>query len=386
MVEDLEGGDNHALDVGVRQVACVDWGVREGMSCIHGCEEKISGPRTRGHLLLCLACRLFLSTYQDFLPRLCCGHLFPELFSNQEMLRAKNSLWQWHMFSASKGLYCRDHIWEGPRVFCRTKAQPDTMKNWLLPAVTLTWDARWIFEWVGSVPPNSSQSEVITIFRTLSRWIVLCHIRTTHSDFWLQPAEFGGSRASIHIHGNLLLDSLFVTALRLAVGSIYYRTLTRLNSCPIAKDLLPFARLLLYQRIYRKNTSGRFTCVPSLINRTQLVRVSVHVSSILSFSNSAPQMEVHHSSVPLPSAPPPKPSVPYSWREWHPNVSITYIRDHRQANHLLQRLNKGPYGLDLEWKPNYVKGRAQNRVALVQIANHEIIFLLQVSAMQGKPS
>lgn len=24
MVEDLEGGDNHALDVGVRQVACVD--------------------------------------------------------------------------------------------------------------------------------------------------------------------------------------------------------------------------------------------------------------------------------------------------------------------------------------------------------------------------
>jgi len=118
------------------------------------------------------------------------------------------------------------------------------------------------------VPPNSSQSEVITIFRTLSRWIVLCHIRTTHSDFWLQPAEFGGSRASIHIHGNLLLDSLFVTALRLAVGSIYYRTLTRLNSCPIAKDLLPFARLLLYQRIYRKNTSGRFTCVPSLINRT----------------------------------------------------------------------------------------------------------------------
>ena len=208
----------------------------------------------------------------------------------------------------------------------------------------------------------------------------------THSDFWLQPAEFGGSRASIHIHGNLLLNSLFVTALRLAVGSIYYRTLTRLNSCPIAKDLLPFARLLLYQRIYRKNTSGRFTCVPSLINRTQLVRVSVHVSSILSFSNSAPQMEVHLSSVPLPPAPPPKPSVPYSWREWHPNVSITYIRDHRQANHLLQRLNKGPYGLDLEWKPNYIKGRAQNRVALVQIANHEIIFLLQVSAMRGKPS
>jgi len=48
----------------------------------------------REHWLLCLACTLFLFLYQDFLPRLCCGHPFPELFSNQEMLRAKNSWWQ----------------------------------------------------------------------------------------------------------------------------------------------------------------------------------------------------------------------------------------------------------------------------------------------------
>jgi len=92
------------------------------------------------------------------------------------------------------------------------------------------------------------------------------------------------------------------------------------------------------------------------------------------------------SSASLQPAPPPKPSVVYSWKEFHPTASVTYVRDHRQADYLLQRLNKGPYGFDLEWKPNFTKGRAQNRVALVQIANDQSILLLQVSAMQRKPS
>ncbi|KAF5355649.1 hypothetical protein D9756_004211 [Leucocoprinus leucothites] len=109
----------------------------------------------------------------------------------------------------------------------------------------------------------------------------------------------------------------------------------------------------------------------------------------------APQqtMDVHGSPVPVSSVPSqpttnraPEPTIPYSWREWHPNIELVYIRHHDQANKALERLAGGPYGFDLEWKPNFVKGQAENRVALVQIANHETILLLQVTAMQQFPS
>ncbi|KXN83591.1 Werner syndrome ATP-dependent helicase [Leucoagaricus sp. SymC.cos] len=81
----------------------------------------------------------------------------------------------------------------------------------------------------------------------------------------------------------------------------------------------------------------------------------------------------------------PEPTVPYSWREWHPNVQIFYIRDHHRANQALARLTNGPYGFDLEWKPNFRKGQAENPVALVQLANHEFILLLQITAMREFP-
>ncbi|KAJ3576152.1 hypothetical protein NP233_g635 [Leucocoprinus birnbaumii] len=102
-------------------------------------------------------------------------------------------------------------------------------------------------------------------------------------------------------------------------------------------------------------------------------------------------MQAQSSSAPLSSASQyipkaPEPATPYSWQEWHPNIQLIYIRNHRQANEELERLGDGPYGFDLEWKPNFVKGRAENRVALVQIANDETILLLQVSAMQEFPS
>jgi len=90
------------------------------------------------------------------------------------------------------------------------------------------------------------------------------------------------------------------------------------------------------------------------------------------------------SSASLQPTPPPKLSVRYSWKEFYPTACVTYVRDHRQADDLLQRLNKGPYGFDLEWKPTFIKGQAQNRVALIQIANDQTILLLQVSAMQRK--
>ena len=42
------------------------------------------------------------------------------------------------------------------------------------------------------------------------------------------------------------------------------------------------------------------------------------------------------------------------------------------------------FGFDVEWKPVYQKGQPANKVALIQLANDEVIYLLQVSAMQSK--
>lgn len=80
----------------------------------------------------------------------------------------------------------------------------------------------------------------------------------------------------------------------------------------------------------------------------------------------------------------PIPTIAYSWRQQHPKAQLFYIRDHKAANKALERLDGNAYGFDLEWKPNFVRGQRENRVSLVQIANHAVILLLQVSAMQGE--
>lgn len=83
------------------------------------------------------------------------------------------------------------------------------------------------------------------------------------------------------------------------------------------------------------------------------------------------------------TSPPPKPL--YSWRSIHPNAKCHYIRDINQANNLVGLL-QGPVGFDLEWKPAFRKGQPQNPVSLVQLANHKLILLIQVSAMQEFPA
>ncbi|KAF7785087.1 hypothetical protein Agabi119p4_1252 [Agaricus bisporus var. burnettii] len=94
--------------------------------------------------------------------------------------------------------------------------------------------------------------------------------------------------------------------------------------------------------------------------------------------------------IPIASQPPPdKPPAPtilYSWREIHPNAQFHYIRQHEEANNALERLEFGVYGFDIEWKPTFRKGQPENPVSLIQIANHEVILLLQVSAMREFPS
>lgn len=80
----------------------------------------------------------------------------------------------------------------------------------------------------------------------------------------------------------------------------------------------------------------------------------------------------------------PEPTIPYSWRTLEPQPNFEYITDCDRANEVLTALQPGAFGFDVEWKPAYVKGQPANKVALIQLANNEVIYLLQVSAMKSK--
>lgn len=80
----------------------------------------------------------------------------------------------------------------------------------------------------------------------------------------------------------------------------------------------------------------------------------------------------------------PEPTVPYSWRTFHPPINFEYITDYDRAEEVLTDLEPCAFGFDVEWKPVYQKGQPANKVALIQLANDEVIYLLQVSAMQSK--
>ncbi|KAH6917559.1 ribonuclease H-like domain-containing protein [Coprinopsis sp. MPI-PUGE-AT-0042] len=83
--------------------------------------------------------------------------------------------------------------------------------------------------------------------------------------------------------------------------------------------------------------------------------------------------------------PRPAPTEAYTWQEYAPNTRLVYTRDVNYANQELSNLKPGPLGFDLEWKPNFVKGERENRVALLQLANDEMILLLQLSSMRAVP-
>lgn len=73
----------------------------------------------------------------------------------------------------------------------------------------------------------------------------------------------------------------------------------------------------------------------------------------------------------------------YSWEDFSPHARLVYIRDPQTAEAEVARFKSGLVGFDLEWKPNWRSGQAENRVALVQIANDDTILLIQVSAIQS---
>lgn len=80
----------------------------------------------------------------------------------------------------------------------------------------------------------------------------------------------------------------------------------------------------------------------------------------------------------------PEPTTPYSWRTVEPQPSFEYVTDCDRADELLTVLQPCALGFDVEWKPGFLKGQPENKVALIQLANNEVIYLLQVSAMQSK--
>lgn len=77
----------------------------------------------------------------------------------------------------------------------------------------------------------------------------------------------------------------------------------------------------------------------------------------------------------------------YDWRAFSaPGVQLRYIRREDRANERIARIasRQTPFaiGLDFEWRPTFVSGRAENPIALVQVACDDEILLVHVSAMQ----
>jgi len=83
----------------------------------------------------------------------------------------------------------------------------------------------------------------------------------------------------------------------------------------------------------------------------------------------------------------PPPPIVYSWKEKNPRANLFYLRDASQTDLILATLNlQGPLGLDIEWKPIFVKSARENPVALLQLANAERVLLIQLSCMQSFPA
>ncbi|KAJ7919090.1 ribonuclease H-like domain-containing protein [Mycena leptocephala] len=61
-----------------------------------------------------------------------------------------------------------------------------------------------------------------------------------------------------------------------------------------------------------------------------------------------------------------------------------YITDANEADVELCKF-KGPCGIDIEWKPTFLKGQPENPVALLQLANIDTILLLHLCHMRHFP-
>jgi len=79
----------------------------------------------------------------------------------------------------------------------------------------------------------------------------------------------------------------------------------------------------------------------------------------------------------------------YSYQVRQPERTIRYIQTHGRA--LLESFTSaialhGPFlGLDIEWRPNWVKGAPERRVALIQLASRHEVLLFQIHRVGQLP-
>ncbi|KAG8905931.1 hypothetical protein FRB99_007936 [Tulasnella sp. 403] len=69
---------------------------------------------------------------------------------------------------------------------------------------------------------------------------------------------------------------------------------------------------------------------------------------------------------------------------WQAHVRLHYATTTLEAERATKRLklDRGPLGFDVEWRPNFQKGVPEHPVALVQICDENTIVLAQISAME----
>ncbi|KAJ7666462.1 ribonuclease H-like domain-containing protein [Mycena rosella] len=82
------------------------------------------------------------------------------------------------------------------------------------------------------------------------------------------------------------------------------------------------------------------------------------------------------------------PTTHYSWQDG--TTRCIYITDADQADAELSKAfqatpGRDSCGLDIEWKPNFIKGQVENPVALLQLANVDTILLLHLCHMSRFP-
>ncbi|KAJ6604301.1 ribonuclease H-like domain-containing protein [Mycena vulgaris] len=82
------------------------------------------------------------------------------------------------------------------------------------------------------------------------------------------------------------------------------------------------------------------------------------------------------------------PTARYSWQNG--TTRRVYITDADEADTELSKafrptLGRNSCGIDIEWKPNFIKGQVENPVALLQLANVDTILLLHLCHMRRFP-
>ncbi|KAJ7129986.1 ribonuclease H-like domain-containing protein, partial [Mycena crocata] len=95
----------------------------------------------------------------------------------------------------------------------------------------------------------------------------------------------------------------------------------------------------------------------------------------------------HHMELAADSSPPEPSSIPplttrYTWQSG--STRRWYLTDADEADEAVSRFT-GPCGIDIEWKPTFRKGQAENPVALLQLANVDTVLLLHLCHMKRFP-